>query len=65
MVLFLIRATFRGAVHMKDEGLITGQLLLKSAALVRGWCLFETQHLLEEIWYTFFRIFNFMNLAMD
>ena len=51
MVTILISATFRGAVFIRGEALIS-MWAPKRAALIRGRPLFETQRLIEEIRYT-------------
>ena len=48
MVTILISNAFIGAVLIGGEALIS-IWIPKGAALIRGWCLFEAQRLLEEI----------------
>ena len=40
---------FRGATLIREEALIS-MWIPKGAVPIRGWCLFEAQHLLEETW---------------
>ena len=48
MVTTVISATFRGVGLIRGEALIS-MWIPRGAAHIRGWHLFETQHLLEEI----------------
>ena len=53
MTMFLLSAAFWGAALIRGRRLLVGgtyfDLSVNGEVLIRGWCLYEDQHLLEEL----------------